>query len=223
MIIEPAIHVAMMRLMDRRDCSKLYEQHFSYVLASSCEDILKEFQTLSSSNLVAVELPYPSGKGICDIVIDLSSLRFSNEIYQHQIHCECKFFRKGPAHQGLNYNLGSVWEDFTQVVNSGKGISYSAILCENEWDKLILRNDASINCFAAQSPSNFNLYKISAPPKSEDIMNINGPGTKFHVLRNYTEAFNLKFGNETRLFRIYLFRLWVKDINSDDFQFEELK
>ena len=59
MIIEPALHIAMMRLMDRKDCSDLREEHFSYTLASSCEDLMKDFQTVSASNQVAVELPYP--------------------------------------------------------------------------------------------------------------------------------------------------------------------
>ncbi len=224
MIIEPAIHITMMRLIDRKDCSSMREEHFSYILASSCEDILKEFQDLSSSNQVAVELPYVlNPKERCDVFVDLSSLRFPNAMYQHQIHCECKYFRQGTANQGPTINLNNVWEDFSQVVNSGTGVAYAVILCENEWDKFILRNDASVKCFSAQSPSSFSLYEINSPPKPQDRFQIIGPGVEFKVLRNYTELFELKFGNGTKYFRIYMFRLFSKGINSDDFQFVNLR
>ena len=227
MVIESACHIAPLKLPDYPDWANRREEEFSRVLASNCEMVLSGLGIPYPHKTVQIEVPYrPGSSDRCDIVVDNSTIpNFPSEL-SHKEYIECKFFRKNLTGGNTSNLAGSLWQDFRKLLSNGSGFQYSVVLCERNLRSVLpttgLHKKCVDRCFDVNSPTSFSLWeKYSFDPSKDYPFETNStPGQdEVRVLRNLTDTFLLKFAEEVRPYRIYIFRLYSQGRSSPGYVF----
>ncbi len=227
MIIESACHLVKLKLIERKDCTHLREEEFSYLTAATCESILNSLGLPFPYRIVQVEALYPESSERCDFSIDNSSFNLPYAEFNHTTYAECKFFRKNKT-GGNQTNLAhSLWKDFRKVIVRGKGFPYSIVLCEKDYKKVLpnagIHGNVVDKCFNPNSETQFSLWDNQglSPTNNRPFQLIQNNATdiEIKVSRSFTEPFPLMFKKETKLFRIYIFKLFSKNHCCKAFEF----
>jgi len=232
MIIESALYLALVRLMEKPDCSRLREEDFSFAVASSCERVLQSLGVPYPTRIVEVETPYEAqSKEHCDIVLKTKELKYPHVELSHNSWVECKFFRRRKSVGNETNNAGALWNSFRRTVYYGGAFAYTALLCEADRKSILPSNGKHASavklCLDSSSSASFSLWDSATRPVSQNVEGKSPMHDKqtqpndieFKIVRSFTEPLPLKFEAGERLFRAYLFRLLVKGKCFGGFEF----
>jgi hypothetical protein len=222
MIIEAAVNLAPLVLTQKESYQGIREEDFSNLLSDCCRMALSGVDL--PRGMVNVEVYYHNSALRCDLVIDDTKLPFQDVNLSHKEYVECKYFRETVGNPLSNCE--GLWRDFRKVLKSAS-FAYSVVLCEDnylpQFETGNHDHDICVDrCFNLKNPSYFKLWEPGnfAVNSKIPFSTVRGKLTKVLQVKRYTtEAFPIRFENDMRIYRIYLFYLYVEGKTCRQYEF----